>query len=94
MWRQVFENQSSSNPFAIQAADPLFSLPLGEDSIEFVYWLSPEAIWDRFGSLSQIAVLKDEEVAVSRQGQLRCLANGPGAECEGQDIRGYECTRR
>lgn len=63
-WRQVFEKQVSSTPFTIQAADPLFSLPLGDDSDEFVYWLRPEAIWDRFRSLSQIAVLEGEKLAV------------------------------
>lgn len=63
-WRQVFENQVSSTPFTIQAADPLFSLPLGEDSAEFIYWLSPDAIWDRFHSLSQIAVLEGDELDV------------------------------
>ncbi|KAI4169130.1 MAG: hypothetical protein LQ343_005924 [Gyalolechia ehrenbergii] len=62
-WRQVFDRQLSSNPFTIQAADPLFSLPLGEKSVEFVYWLHPEAIWDRFRSLSQIAVLEGGELS-------------------------------
>ncbi|KAL8634094.1 hypothetical protein Q9189_000013, partial [Teloschistes chrysophthalmus] len=61
-WRQVFDKQLSSTPFTIQAADPLFSLPLGEDSTEFTCWLSPQAIWDRFHSLSQIAVLEGEEL--------------------------------
>ncbi|KAL8723644.1 MAG: hypothetical protein Q9225_000087 [Loekoesia sp. 1 TL-2023] len=62
-WRQVFDKQLSSTPFTIQAADPLFSLPLGEDSVEFVSWLHPETIWDRFRSLSQIAGLGSEELA-------------------------------
>ena len=64
-WRQVFDKQISSNPFTIQAADPFFSLPIGEGSTEFVYWLHPEAIWERFRSLSQIAILEGEELAVS-----------------------------
>lgn len=63
-WRQVFERQVSSSPFTIQTAYPLFSLPLGETSVDIVDWLSPEAIWDRFRSLSQIAVLKGEELEV------------------------------
>ncbi|KAL8821571.1 MAG: hypothetical protein Q9223_000415 [Gallowayella weberi] len=61
-WRKVFEKQLSSTPFTIQAADPLFSLPIGEDSIDFTHWLSPETIWERFRSLSQIAVLEHEEL--------------------------------
>ncbi|KAL9593731.1 MAG: hypothetical protein Q9219_007407 [cf. Caloplaca sp. 3 TL-2023] len=61
-WRQVFDKQLSSTPFTIQSADPLFSLPLGEGSVEFVYYLHPDAIWKRFQSLSQIAVLEGEEL--------------------------------
>jgi len=64
-WQQVFENQLQSTPFSIQSADPLFSLPLGKDSVEFTYWLSPEAVWERYHSLSQIAVLEGEELTVS-----------------------------
>lgn len=64
-WRQVFERQVSSNPFTIQAADPRFSLPLGEDSVEVTDWLQPELVWNRFRSLSQVSVLKGEELAVS-----------------------------
>ncbi|KAL8673701.1 MAG: hypothetical protein Q9168_001862 [Polycauliona sp. 1 TL-2023] len=64
LWRNVFDKQVSSNPFTIQAADPLFSLPLGEDSVKFIHWLQPNAIWERFRSLSQISVLEGDELAV------------------------------
>ena len=64
-WREVFDKQLSSNPFTIQSTDPLFSLPLGEDSVNFTYWLTTEAVWERFHSLSQIAVLEGEELQVS-----------------------------
>ncbi|KAL8795768.1 MAG: hypothetical protein Q9195_001820 [Heterodermia aff. obscurata] len=46
-WRDVFEKQLSTTPFSIQSADPLFSLPLGEQSEKFTYWLTPEAVWQR-----------------------------------------------
>ncbi|KAI4103696.1 MAG: hypothetical protein L6R37_003702 [Teloschistes peruensis] len=68
---QVFDKQLSSTPFTIQAADPLFSLPLGENSTEFTYWLSPQAIWERLHSLSQIAVLEGEELAVRPDLELK-----------------------
>ncbi|KAL9067211.1 MAG: hypothetical protein Q9161_007011 [Pseudevernia consocians] len=45
-WRTVFEKQLESTPFSIQSADPLFSLPLGEEYVEFTQWLSPDAIWE------------------------------------------------
>lgn len=70
-WRQVFEKQLASTPFTIQSADPLFSLPLGVASEQFTYWLSPEAIWDRYHSLSQISVLQDEELTVGEYRKLK-----------------------
>ncbi|KAL8997865.1 MAG: hypothetical protein Q9169_002947 [Polycauliona sp. 2 TL-2023] len=63
VWRNVFENQVASSPFTIQAADPLFSLPLGEDSVKSIHWLHPDAIWERFRSLSQISVLEGDKLA-------------------------------
>ena len=64
-WKLVFEKQLSSTPFTIQAADPLFSLPLGEEAVKFTYWMSKDAIWKRYSTLSQIAVLSPAEKEVS-----------------------------
>lgn len=64
-WREVFEKQLSTTPFTIHAADPLFSLPVGEESVKFTYWLSKEAVWERYSTLSQIAVLEPAEKDVS-----------------------------
>ncbi|KAL9037720.1 MAG: hypothetical protein Q9214_005574, partial [Letrouitia sp. 1 TL-2023] len=61
-WRQVFEKQLSSTPITIQGADPLFTLPLGENSVNFTDWSSSEATWERFRSLSQITVLKGDQL--------------------------------
>lgn len=66
-WRQVFEKQVESTPLTIQAADPLFSLPLGEESVKFTYWLSREAILNRYHSQSQFAVLEGEQLLVSHR---------------------------
>ena len=65
-WKEVFDKQLSTTPFTIQFADPLFSLPLGEDSVKFTYWLTREAVWERFHSISYIAVLEGQVLAVSR----------------------------
>ncbi|KAI9872997.1 MAG: hypothetical protein M1830_000951 [Pleopsidium flavum] len=73
-WRQVFEEQLTTTPFTINAADPLFSLPLGEESVKFTYWLSKEAVWERYSTLSQIAVLEPTEKEVSSIPKL-ILAN-------------------
>lgn len=39
---------------------PKFSLPLGEHSMKWTVWLSEEALWSRFNTLSQVATLKGE----------------------------------
>ncbi|KAF1355379.1 S-adenosyl-L-methionine-dependent methyltransferase [Delphinella strobiligena] len=61
-WRSVFDEQIQSNPISITTtANPLFALPLGEHVHEWQIWLSKEAVWDRFNTLSQIAILEGEE---------------------------------
>ncbi|KAI4799591.1 putative 2-heptaprenyl-1,4-naphthoquinone methyltransferase [Aureobasidium sp. EXF-8846] len=61
-WRSVFDSQLSSNPFTLTtSAEPLFSLPLAENVEKWSVWLTEEALWDRFSTLSQIAVLGGEE---------------------------------
>jgi hypothetical protein len=63
----VFESQVKSNPLTITvAADPLFSLPLGEEEIKWTVWLSRENVWKRFRTLGQVAVLEGEALEVSR----------------------------
>lgn len=61
-WRQVFDEQTASNPVSLQLSDPLFSLPLGEGAVDFQTWLSKDAIWSRLRTLSQLAVLEGEEL--------------------------------
>ena len=58
-WREVFEKQ---NPH-----DLLFSLPLSQEKTEWTVWLDKEAIWDRFSTLSDIAVLDSQERDVRDQ---------------------------
>lgn len=47
-------------------ADPLFSLPLGEESVPFAVSMSKEKVWERYSTLSQIANLEGQEKEVSR----------------------------
>ncbi|KAM0330024.1 hypothetical protein ACHAQA_004194 [Verticillium albo-atrum] len=71
-WRACFEQQLP-NPFKTVAsyaipgfarADddkaPYFSVPIGEDTVPFTVWLTPEALWKRLATLSQVAVLEGE----------------------------------
>lgn len=65
-WREVFDKQLKSTPLTlIVAADPLFSLPLGEYEEKFETWLTKERVWDRYSTLSQIAMLDGEKLEVS-----------------------------
>lgn len=52
---------------------PKFSLPLGEDHVEWTVWLSDEAIWNRFGTLSAIAVMELEKKEQVKQKVLGSL---------------------
>ncbi|KAA6415365.1 MAG: S-adenosyl-L-methionine-dependent methyltransferase [Lasallia pustulata] len=67
IWRQVFDKQLESTPFTIQSAQPLFSLPLGEGSAETLKWMTRDAVWERYRTLSHIAVLEGEELAKVKQ---------------------------
>jgi hypothetical protein len=62
-WREVFEDQSKSSPLDLIRAkdDQLFSLPLGEHREAFEIWLPKDKIWERFATISHIAVLQREE---------------------------------
>ncbi|QSZ35369.1 hypothetical protein DSL72_008239 [Monilinia vaccinii-corymbosi] len=77
-WKQVFEEQLDSTPLQTLkdtfAQDlPRFSLPLGEDHVSWTAWLSDEAIWNRFGTLSAISVLGPEEKERAKQAVLESL---------------------
>ena len=66
-WRDIFDEQLKSSPMSIQAANPLFSLPLGEGSVKFATKLDKEQIWKRYQTLSQIAVLEGEELEKAKK---------------------------
>lgn len=66
VWKDVFDRQLDSNPLkAVKDVVleggrkmPLFSVPVGEEKVPFTVWLTPEAVWNRIRTLSQIAVLE------------------------------------
>lgn len=66
-WREVFENQTRTNPITIHFSDPLFSLPLGEAKFPFENWLTKDEIWNRYRTLSQVAVLEGDELEKVRK---------------------------
>ena len=72
-WRQVFDDQLKSNPLSITAADPLFSMPLGEGTVPFEVWLSKENVWKRYRTISHIAVLEGEKLERTRKAFFEAL---------------------
>lgn len=63
-WREIFDKQLSTNPLSILAAQPLFSLPIGEESVKWSIWLDRYDIWQRFHTLSQISNLEGQQLEV------------------------------
>jgi hypothetical protein len=61
-WRKCFDDQLASSPLSLTSADPMFSLPLGEGSVSFETPLNKDEIWQRYRTLSQIAVLGGEKL--------------------------------
>ncbi|KAI9745540.1 MAG: hypothetical protein M1818_001074 [Claussenomyces sp. TS43310] len=66
-WKNVFEKQLDTTPLqtirdTLTHHLPVFSLPLGEEDLTWTVWLSEEALWDRFSTLSQIAILEGAEL--------------------------------
>lgn len=77
-WKEVFEEQSETTPLqtlkdTFTKNFPSFSLPLGEETVKWTVWLSGEALWSRFTTLSQIANLNDERKEKVRQEVLQAL---------------------
>lgn len=67
-WRKVFDEQVKKTPLSLLIAndDQLFALPLAEQRLGWEIKLSKEGAWDRFSTLSQVAVLEGDERDVSR----------------------------
>ena len=65
-WQDVFARQPERTPFEVirdtlKGDLPRFSLPIGEDRVSWTAWLSPDDLWRRFSTLSQVAVLQGRE---------------------------------
>lgn len=61
-WKNIFDEQAASNPLTLHLADPLFSLPIGETSLEYETPLWKDDVWKRLRTLSQLAILEGREL--------------------------------
>ena len=55
-WKEVFEGQS------------LFRLPLGQEHVRRTMWLTPKALFERYATLSYVAVLDGKGKEVKSRG--------------------------
>ena len=58
-------SRSPLNYVIASGEEPLFSMPLGEDVRGWEVALGREAVWSRWRTLGQVAVLEGEELEVS-----------------------------
>lgn len=66
LWKQAFAEQKDTTPVQIHKntitqSSPKFSLPLREEQLKYVVWLTEEALWNRMTTLSNIANLQGEK---------------------------------
>ncbi|KAH7034849.1 methyltransferase domain-containing protein [Microdochium trichocladiopsis] len=83
-WKKVFEQQLPSNPLQViknTLSDhlPRFSLPLGEAKVPFEVWLTEDALWSRLRTLSQVAVLSQEDLEKA-EARVREILKGDDVE--------------
>jgi hypothetical protein len=71
---------------------PRFSLPLGEERIEWTVWLSEEALWARISTLSQVAVLQGEQKAAGHKTFKEALQSDDVERNEKGEIALHGCT--
>jgi hypothetical protein len=65
-WKDVFEAQLDNSTLETAVGNftyrlPQFSLPLGEENVKWTVWLTDDAVWERYSTLSQVAMLKGAE---------------------------------
>jgi hypothetical protein len=83
-WKQAFEQQQDSTPLqtlkdTFSHHMPTFSLPLGEEHVKWTVWLTEEALWSRYTTLSQIANLEEDRKEEVRKEVFAAL-NGDDVE--------------
>lgn len=83
-WKDVFEAQQGSTPLqtlvdTFKHKLPQFSLPLGEETVKWAVWLTEQAIWERYLTLSQIAILNGPDREIVKRAVFQALT-GEGVE--------------
>jgi hypothetical protein len=85
LWKQVFERQA-------KVEKPFFSTPIETDKVTWSVWLTPEALWDRFNTLSWNAIRQGEERRLFREKFNKIVNEGDGKLNEKGEIEVHGCT--
>jgi hypothetical protein len=85
VWMQVFERQA-------KAEKPFFSTPIETDKVPWSVWLTPEALWDRFNTLSWNALREGEERRLFREKYDKIVKEGGGEFNDKGEIELHGCT--
>jgi len=91
VWKDVFDTQQDTTPLQtvkdqLTGNLPKFSLPLGEEDVEWTVWLDDEAVWKRYSTLSQIANLDAERKESVRKEVLAALKEERGERNEKGEV--------
>ncbi|KAL4730424.1 hypothetical protein ACLX1H_002458 [Fusarium chlamydosporum] len=85
VWKQVFERQA-------KAEKPFFSTPIETDKVPWSVWLTPEALWDRFNTLSWNALREGDERRLFREKYDKIVKEGGGEFNDKGEIELHGCT--
>ncbi|KAM0353517.1 hypothetical protein ACHAPU_001529 [Fusarium lateritium] len=85
LWKQVFERQAKVD-------NPFFSTPIETGKVTWSVWLTPEALWDRFNTLSWNAIRQGEERRLFREKFNKIVKEGDAEVNEKGEVELHGCT--
>ncbi|KAF4418048.1 2-heptaprenyl- -naphthoquinone [Fusarium acutatum] len=85
LWKKVFERQA-------EAEKPFFSTPIETERITWSIWLTPDALWDRFDTLSWNKLRQGEERRLFREKFDKIIKEGDATFNENGEVELHGCT--
>uniref|UniRef100_A0A0D2X9N2 Methyltransferase domain-containing protein n=1 Tax=Fusarium oxysporum (strain Fo5176) TaxID=660025 RepID=A0A0D2X9N2_FUSOF len=85
LWKKVLERQA-------EAEKPFFSTPIETEKITWSIWLTPDALWDRFDTLSWNKLRQGEERRLFREKFDKIIKEGDATFNENGQVELHGCT--
>ncbi|KAH7269892.1 S-adenosyl-L-methionine-dependent methyltransferase [Fusarium redolens] len=85
LWKKVLERQA-------EAEKPFFSTPIETEKITWSIWLTPDALWDRFDTLSWNKLRQGEERRLFKEKFDKIIKEGDAKFNEKGEIELHGCT--